>query len=155
MIQSQTYLSSVKVKHCFPLKILDSLKHSSNTLTSINFDSCHYSNTTRFDALSYLTQLESLQFKYCKGINKFIQPLLSITPLKIKTFVFFDYANTNLIETLTQIQLLIQKIGYYIENLGLSIYDEELRRKIFDVIIDSCEKIKFLHLNYIDLKNIS
>ena len=94
----------------------------------------------RFEALSYLTQLESLQFKYCHGIDsKVIQPLLSITtPLKIKTLVIFNnYGFKYLIEELTPIQLLIQKIGSYIENLVLSIYNDELRGKIFDVIINS------------------
>src|SRR5207248_2779323 len=135
-------------------KILDSLKHSSSTLTSINFNSCSFSNNMRFDALSYLTQLESLQLKYCHGINsKVIQPLLSITtPLKIKTLVFCDNGFENSIES---IQLLIQKIGSFIENLFLSIYNDELRRKLFDEIIDVCEKIKFLHLNHIDVVNIS
>src|SRR5207253_7506716 len=109
IIQSQTHLSSVKFNN-FP-KILNYLKHSSNTLTSINFHSFHFSNTMRFDALSFLTQLESLQFKFCYGINlKVIQPLLSIsTPLRIKTFVFCDN-ELNHIEAFTSIQLLIQKI---------------------------------------------
>src|SRR5438876_589100 len=81
-----------------------------------------------------------------------IQPLLNITtPLKIKTFVFFG----NLFEDFTSIQLLIQKIGSYIENLVLSICDYELSNELFDIIIDSCKKIKFLHLNNIDLGNIS
>src|SRR5215212_4394733 len=71
-------------------------------------------------------------------------------PLKIKTLVIFDSSGfTNSIEELP-IQLLIQKIGPYIENLSLSIYINELRKKIFDMVIDFCEKIKFLHLNYID-----
>ena len=68
------------------------MKYFSNTLTSINFYSCQFSNTMRFDALSYLTQLESLQFKSCANVNsKVIQPLLSInTPLKIKTLVIIN-----------------------------------------------------------------
>ena len=65
MIKSQTHLSSA----AFELpKILDSLKHSSNTLTSIKFSLCHFSNN-RFDALSHLTQLDSLQLKYCSRLK--------------------------------------------------------------------------------------
>ena len=66
----------------------------------------------RFDALSCLIQLESLQFKYCSKLNlKVIQPLLNIaTPLKIKTFVIIDQEITNSSEKFMAIQLLIQKI---------------------------------------------
>jgi len=88
--------------------------------------------------------------------SKVIQPLLNIfTPLRIKTFVFFDNKFENLIEVSTPIQLLIQKIGSYIENLILGIYEDELRGKSFDVIINVCEKIKFLRLAYINLENFS
>ena len=36
----------------------------------------------------------------------------------------------------------------------LDVYNGELRGKLFDTIIDFCEKIKFLHLYNIDLSNI-
>jgi hypothetical protein len=38
--------------------------------------------------------------------------------------------------------------------LLLDINDNELRRKLFDIIIDVCEKIKFLHLGHVDIVNI-
>ena len=65
----------------------------------------------------------------------------------------------NLNETATSIRLLIQKIGSYLENLVLEIYEYEyklrkLRAKLFDAIIDFCEKIKFLHLSNIYSINI-
>ena len=77
--------------------LLESLKYSSNTLTSINFTSCFFSSTMSFDALSHLTQLESLQFKSCYGLKSIvIQPLLNInTPLKIRTFVIDDFEIAN------------------------------------------------------------
>src|SRR5205085_377149 len=86
MIQSQTQLSSITFLN-FGVFLFDSLKYLSNALISINFYSCDFSKSMRFDALSCLIQLESLQFKYCSGLNlKVIQPLLNIaTPLKIKT----------------------------------------------------------------------
>ncbi|PKY58675.1 hypothetical protein RhiirA4_480788 [Rhizophagus irregularis] len=43
---------------------LDSLKNSSNTLTSLNFGS-DITFDLSYDALSHLTQLKSLQFKDC------------------------------------------------------------------------------------------
>jgi hypothetical protein len=104
-----------------------------------------------FDALSSLTQLESLQFKCCHRLNLIIQPLLNINnPLKIKTLVITDEMDRH-----EEILLLIQKIGSYIENLVLGIYKDDLRRKLFDTIIDFCEKIKFLSLYAIDFTNIA
>jgi hypothetical protein len=159
VVQSQSQLSSITFR--FPKRNqFDTLKHLSSTLTSIiSFESCQFSNTMRFDALSYLTQLESLQFKNCNGLSlKVIQPLLNITtPLKIKTFVIVDETikEGNTCEIFTPIQLLIQKIGLYIENLVLSIFDDELRNSLFNIIIDSCEKIRYLHLSDIDVMNIS
>ena len=66
-IQSQTQLSSIKIK-LLQVPLLNSLKCSSTTLTSINFSECRF-YTMEFGALYYLTQLESLQFKDCKGLN--------------------------------------------------------------------------------------
>src|SRR4051794_5607200 len=40
-------------------------------------------------------------------------------------------------------------------NFNLVIRDNELRSKLFNLIIDFCEKIKFLHLDYMDSTNIS
>ena len=38
--------------------------------------------------------------------------------------------------------------------MALNIYDGELRRNLFNIIIDSCEKIKFLRLDYVDIVNV-
>ena len=62
IIQSQLQLSSIKIR-LVETPLLESLKYSSTTLTSINFTSCFFSSTMSFDALSHLTQLESLQLK--------------------------------------------------------------------------------------------
>jgi hypothetical protein len=114
-----------------------------------------------FDALSYLTELEALQFKYCNGLSsKVLQPFLNITtPLKIKTFVIIEdqtpvVGNLNNEKSIS-IQSLIQKIGSYVEVLVLSIGESELRGKLFDTVIDFCKKIRYLHLNYISFTNVS
>ena len=157
MIQSQSQLSSIKFSYP-EMFLLNSFKYHSNTLTSINFFSCNFSQPISFDALSYLTQLESLQFnKYCVGLNsKVFQPLLNITtPLKIKTLVFIENRFAPLTpEVSTSIQLLIQKIGSYLEILILITCEDELRKILFDTIIDFCERIKFLHLSQINVTNI-
>jgi hypothetical protein len=129
IIQSQSKLSSITVTK---MTIeLDSLKYFSNTLTSINFDSCNFNDAIRFDALTYLIKLESLQFKDCSGLNlKVVQPLLNIiTPLKIKTLVIIDeefrYFTSEMFDP---IQLLIIKIGSYIENLVLDIHTTDMTK---------------------------
>src|SRR5947199_9216044 len=50
----------------------------------------------------------------------------------------------------------IQKIGPYLKNLVLDVYKDGLSHEdeLFDTIIEFCEKIKFLHLQNIDLINI-
>ena len=76
------------------------------------------------------------------------QPFLNITtPLKIKTFVLAG----NVTEEFTSIQLFIQKIGPYLENLVLDVYRGE---NLFDTIIDFCQNIRFLHLYNIEIINI-
>src|ERR1043166_2850973 len=102
MIQSQSQLSSITFLSV-GISLFNSLKYLSNTLTSINFYSCIFSNSMSFDALSCLIKLESLQFKHCNGLDlKVIQPLLNIaTPLKIKTFVIIDQEITNSSEKFT------------------------------------------------------
>ena len=84
-------------------------------------------NTMRFDAISYLTHLESFQFS--DSDSRIIQPLLSInTPLKIKTLVIVEFRS----EVDKQLlHLLIQKIGSYIEILALKIYGKEFIWEIF------------------------
>ena len=151
-IQSQIKLSSIKLNHVdisSPL-LLNSLKYHSNTLTSISFDYCYFSDRNmRVDAISYLIHLESLQFNYSNYLCstdelelKFIQPLLNITtPLKIKTLVI-TYIGEESEKKL--LQSLIQKIGSYIEILGLSISNEDLRKGLFDTVIIIVIKLNFL-----------
>jgi hypothetical protein len=81
VIQLQQQLSSITIRYPKGFLLFDSLKYHSNTLTSISFDSCKFSNNLGLDSLSYLTQLESLQFKHCIGLNlKVIQPYLTLPP---------------------------------------------------------------------------
>ena len=57
MIQSQSQLSSITF-WLDDVSLFDSFKYLSNTLTSINFYSCDFSKSMRFDALSCLIQLD-------------------------------------------------------------------------------------------------
>ena len=77
IIQSQTQLFSIKTS-LLKVPLLNSLKYSSSTLTSITFSSCLFSNIMELDSLYYFTQLESLQFKNCRGLNSKFFNLFSI-----------------------------------------------------------------------------
>ncbi|PKY29163.1 hypothetical protein RhiirB3_445687 [Rhizophagus irregularis] len=158
LIKSQSQLSSIKMRFSYDIlshSFLDSLKNSSNTLTSLYFGSNNISDLS-YDALSNLTQLKSLQFKDCDLNSGIFQSLLKIkTPLKIKTFAIKKIHVREIIE----IELFLQKVGYYIKNLVLDIEyiyrnDNHFKERLFDAIINYCEKIQFLHLCHIDYNDI-
>ncbi|CAI2163862.1 11055_t:CDS:1 [Funneliformis geosporum] len=153
LIQSQTQLLSLTLYSISEnvAYLLGSFNYCSNTLTSIKFSYCDFTNLSSFNGLYYLAHLESLQFIHCKGITvRFFQPLLNIpTPLKIKTLKL----EGQITET-TFIQLLLQKVGSYVENLELKLWVDIERERAFESIIKYCDKIQFLHLYEIDYVNI-
>ncbi|EXX71352.1 hypothetical protein RirG_079290 [Rhizophagus irregularis DAOM 197198w] len=158
LIKSQSQLSSIKMRFSYNIlshSFLDSLKNSSNTLTSLYFGSNNISDLS-YDALSNLTQLKSLQFKDCDLNSGIFRSLLKIkTPLKIKTFAIKKIHVREIVE----IELFLQKVGYYIKNLVLDIEyiyrnDNHFKERLFDAIINYCEKIQFLHLCHIDYNDI-
>ena len=54
------------------------------------------------------------------------------------------------------IDLLLQKVGSFLENLNLRIYDNIEQRKAYESVVIYCNKIKFLNLSYIyNLLNLS
>ncbi|CAG8587990.1 17695_t:CDS:2, partial [Funneliformis caledonium] len=117
-IKSQTQLLSLTL-YTISSKVaylMSALKYCSNTLTSIEFNSCDFNDMPSLNGLNYLIHLESLQFKHCKGITvQVFRPLLDIsTPLKIKTLTL-----EGLSIEITFIQSLFQKIGSFLENLGI------------------------------------
>ncbi|CAG8566176.1 4195_t:CDS:2 [Funneliformis caledonium] len=149
LIQSQTQLLSLTL-HSITTKvtyILNALKYCSNTLTSIKFNNCDFTNMSSLNGLNSLAHLESLHFKYCEGITvQVFRPLLDIpTPLKIKTLKIVSQ-----IEEITLIQLLFQKIGSFLENLEINLWKDTERNNVYESIINYCEKIQFLHLLEID-----
>ncbi|CAG8504491.1 3486_t:CDS:1 [Funneliformis mosseae] len=153
LIQSQTQLLSLSFYSITAnvAYLLGCLSYSSNTLTSIKFNYCDFTNISSFNGLNYLSHLESLQFIHCKGITvRVFQPLLNIpTPLKIKTLKL----EGQIAETVF-IQLLLQKAGSYVENLELKLWVDVERKRVFESIIKYCDKIQFLHLYEIDYVNI-
>ncbi len=148
LIQSQTQLLSLSLRQIRRNSdLFDAFKHCSDSLISIKFFQCDFSDILTFDGLKYLTQLESLQFYHCYGLTiQAFQPLLGITvPLKIKSLRVFSLTSG--------IDLLIQKVGSYLENLELDLTDTE-RKNAFKSIVNYCDKIKFLYLYRIDDKDL-
>ncbi|CAB4402489.1 unnamed protein product [Rhizophagus irregularis] len=154
-IHSQSNISHITISFTKSdiIYLFDTFEYCSKTLISLKFLECDFTsiNVSSFRGLKYLTQLKYFYLINCLGFKlHVIQPLLNIsTPLMIKSLTITDgNISTN------SIQLLLQKIGNYLEYLFLSIPIEFIRELIINNIIDYCDKIKFLHLNHIDYKNI-
>ncbi|GBB85614.1 hypothetical protein RclHR1_01210022 [Rhizophagus clarus] len=155
IIQFQSNISSITLSFTKSdiIYIFDTFKYCSNTLISLKFLECDFTNLniSTFKGLKYLTNLKYFHLINCLGFKlHVIQPLLDIpTPLKIKSLTITDgNISTN------SIQLLLQKIGNYLEYLFLSIPIDFMRELVIDYIIHYCDKITFLHLNHIDYKNV-
>src|SRR6266498_3815297 len=147
LIQQQNQLLSLTL-YSITSNVLDTLKYHSNTLTSVRFDSCDFTNILSFDGFKHLTQLKSLQLIWCAGLTtRFFQSLLDLpAPLKIKSL--------KVVGQTSGITLLFQKIGFYLEHLQLEIYKYAEREKAFESIINNCDKIQFLYLSEIGYKII-
>ncbi|GBC03181.1 hypothetical protein RclHR1_00500029 [Rhizophagus clarus] len=130
-----------------------SFNNSSNTLSSIKFRKCHFNNTIQFDGIQNLNNLESIQFISCKGL-KFIKPLIEKTsPLKIKTLAIMGCEIYNEDFDIFY-NPLFQKIGIFLENLFISFHKNH-SKKLLEILLNSCNNIKFLYLTDISYSNIN
>ncbi|CAI2181351.1 15353_t:CDS:1 [Funneliformis geosporum] len=131
MLKSKAVLLSLNVS-------LDAFNYYNNRLTSIEFHRCNFKNVDTFDELNDFTQLRYLSFINCKSIKpQFFQPLLDTqTPLKLKSL--------KLTGPPTGFDLLIQKAGYYLENLELFLFGAS--GQVYESIRIHCDQIKFFHL---------
>ena len=139
-------LHSISVDH----DLLYDLKHY-RSLTCIQFIRCKFDEISSFDGFKHLTQLRSLHFIGCLGLTKPVfQSLLDFsTPLKIKTL--------KVVGQILGVDLLLQKIGHYLEYLELGIYGIRIsntRKLAFYSIMNHCSQIRYLHLNEIDCFNV-
>ncbi|CAG8535917.1 1157_t:CDS:2 [Funneliformis mosseae] len=149
LIQSLPQLLTLSTQYSNVSLSNAAFKSYPNSLTSIKFTFCDFLNVSSFDDFKYLTQLRSLQFIYCKGINtQFFQPLLDIStpPLEIKTLKV-----VGMIEGIT---LLLQKIGPYLEHLELNLTNVLEKNKAFESVVNYCNKIKYLCVGNFDDGNI-
>jgi hypothetical protein len=126
--------------------LLSSLKNSncSNTLKTIIFHNVNFRNIIIFkEVFEHLNVLDSVHIHYCYSLNvDFIQQIVDITkPFKLRTLFL-----SQLFE-IKSFQLLLQKSGDYLENVGFgSLTSYDLKQQLFEIISEYCTKIKFLKL---------
>jgi hypothetical protein len=124
---------------------LSLLKNSnwSNFLNTIIFHHVNFNNSTNlvYESFEQLNVLESIHLLYCSLNSNFIQQIINLSkPFKLKS-LFMD--KTLEIDLL---QLLLQKCGIYLENIGFDfILNNQLEQQLFE-IKNYCNKIKFISL---------
>jgi hypothetical protein len=129
-----------------------SLKNSncSNTLNTIIFFGIDFKNITILkEVLDQLIVLDSIHILYCLSLNSnFIQQIINMTkPFKLRSLF-----NGEMLQ-IDSLNLLLQKSGNYLENLGL--FGNGLNQQLLELIIKFCIKIKFLDLSGFDINNIN
>jgi hypothetical protein len=134
--------------HCTSLSsisILSSLKNSnfSNFLNTIIFHHIDFNNSMNLlnESFDQLNVLESIHLLYCSINSNFIQQIINLTkPFKLRTLFMHKILETKLL------QLLLQKCGIYLENIGfISMFNNQLEQQLFE-IKNYCSKIKFISL---------
>src|SRR5581483_8556421 len=114
---------------------LSLLKNSnySNTLKTIIFCKINFKNISMNEVFERLNVLESIHILYCYPLN--FQQITNLTkPFKLKS-LFMD-GSINIVS----LQLLLQKNGEYLENIGLdSEMDNKLKQKLFIMIKNYCK----------------
>ncbi|RIA80452.1 hypothetical protein C1645_838664 [Glomus cerebriforme] len=126
--------------------LLTCLKNSncSNTLKTIMFHNVNFKNIIIFkEVFENLNVLESIHIHYCYYLSpEFIQQIVNITkPFKLRTLFLSKLFQ------IKSFQLLLQKSGEYLENIGFgSLTSYDLRQQLFELISEYCTKIKFFKL---------
>ncbi|PKK64432.1 hypothetical protein RhiirC2_854321 [Rhizophagus irregularis] len=127
-----------------PLHHLLSNSNCSNTLRTIIFHNVNFRNISVFkEVFEHLNVLDSVHIYYCYSLTvDFIQQIVDITkPFKLRTLFL-----SKLFE-IRSFQLLLQKSGDYLENVGFgSLTSYDLKQQLFELISEYCTKIKFLKL---------
>jgi hypothetical protein len=123
-----------------------SLKNSncSNTLKTIIFYNIDFKNINIIkEVFEQLNVLESIHLLYCLSLNNdFIQQIISINkPFKLKSL----FLSSRFFQ-IESFQSLLQKSGYYLENVGFGFFTNELKQQLLELIIKYCTKVKFLEL---------
>jgi len=130
------------------MDLINVLEDCSNTLTSIAFEFCDFKYIFTFDKLLHLKRLQSLQFVCCQDLKtqNFQSLLDDPLPLKIKSL--------KVIGKTLGIELLLRKVGPYLENLELKLWKDLERNEAFKSMLNHCDRIKFLYIFWINHENI-
>ncbi|CAG8611417.1 2649_t:CDS:1 [Funneliformis mosseae] len=144
VIRSQNRLSSLSFENLkYNVNLMNAFKSYPQTLTSIEFNICNFTNISSLVGILYLSQLKSLHFFHCRGftVRDFQSLLVHPNPLKIKTLRVHGRTSG--------INLLLQKVGLNLQHLDLMLFEHDEREKAFDSIINYCFEIKLLYLSWI------
>ncbi|CAB5192149.1 hypothetical protein RhiirA1_536096 [Rhizophagus irregularis] len=151
IINSQQNLQKISFScNIVPLHLLLSLKNSnySNTLKTIVFYSVDFKNTVNLtEVFEQLNVLESIHILYCHSLNSiFVQQIINLSkPFKLKSLF------TSEIFPIESFQLLLQKSGDYLENIGFESLTNS--NELLLLIKTYCTKISIFELRGLDNQN--
>jgi hypothetical protein len=166
IIISQKNLKNILFEHdkygtLLPLNyLLSSLKFSNclNTLKTLIFYEINFKDiNTLNEVFQQLNVLESIHILYCYSLtlnSDFIQQVVNLTkPFKLKSL--FMEENNEILQ-IESIQLLLQKSGDYLENIGFrSLTGDQIKQQLFELVKNYCTKIKFFELLGFNNNNIN
>ncbi|PKK68016.1 hypothetical protein RhiirC2_782803 [Rhizophagus irregularis] len=116
----------------------------SNTLNTIIFYYVNFKGLINLDKVfEQLNVLESIHIFHCSSLNtSFTQQIINLTkPFKLKSLFISE------ISQIESFQLLLQKSGDYLENVGFSSnfnLSLVLKQQLLELFIKYCKNIKFL-----------
>ncbi|EXX60091.1 uncharacterized protein OCT59_019157 [Rhizophagus irregularis] len=116
----------------------------SNTLNTITFYGTNFKDIINLDKVfEQLNVLESVHIFHCSSLNtSFTQQIINLTkPFKLKSLFISE------ISQIESFQLLLQKSGDYLENVGFSSnfnLSLVLKQQLVELFIKYCKNIKFL-----------
>ncbi|EXX66835.1 uncharacterized protein OCT59_018987 [Rhizophagus irregularis] len=127
--------------------LLSKGSNCSNTLNTITLYSINFKSIINLDKLlEQLNVLESVHIFHCYPINTgFIQQIINLSkPFKLKSLFINDRSQID-----QSLQLLLQKYGAYLENLGCGFRSnhDPLSKELIESIIKYCKNIKLLDLH--------
>jgi hypothetical protein len=150
IINSQQNLEKISFSNIVPLHLLLSLRNSnySNTLKTIVFYSVDFKNTINLtEVFEQLNVLESIHILYCHSLNSsFVQQIINLSkPFKLRSLFMSE------IFPIESFQLLLQKSGDYLENIGFESLTNS--NELLILITTYCSKIKIFELRGLDDQN--
>ncbi|PKC55272.1 hypothetical protein RhiirA1_475918, partial [Rhizophagus irregularis] len=140
-----SFISNTNTFLLYQSLLLSKESNCSNTLNTIIFYYINFNGINNLDKIfEQLNVLESVHIIFCYSLDSFIQQIIKLTkPFKLKSLFLLMRLQ---IESL---QLLLQKSGNYLENLGdcLNYNNLSSDQQLLQLIINYCKNIRFLDLH--------